>query len=220
MKKKRFTLAAHDAGHARVWPNLPWFVNGTLEAGERRDTESHLATCLVCRREATALGALQDSVASPALDPRCEAALGRLHERIEENERGARVFPRAAAAVLIIVTGLTGLVAMHTGSIGSRDGGKAYRTLGARSIALDRDNVPRARIVFEQDVTERQLRELLLAVDAELIDGPTPRGTYTIAMPRITRIEDLHAAMTNLRQSKRVIFVEPVAYPGSERSGD
>ena len=108
-------------------------------------------------------------------------------------------------------------MAVNTGLIGSTDGTGDYLTLGARTVVMGDDDVAKARIVFDQDMTELQLRKLLLAVDAELIDGPTPRGAYTIALPSITGSLEQQSAVEKLRESKRVIFVEPVVAIGASR---
>jgi len=55
-----------------------------------------------------------------------------------------------------------------------------------------------------------QLRELLLLAQAELIDGPTPRGAYTITLPKVAQGDDLQAAVALLRDSKQEVFVEPI----------
>lgn len=210
-------IAAHAVEHDQVWSNLPWFINGTLANNEREVVEAHLSSCLVCRREAMALDTLQRTLASRSLDPLCEAALDRLYARIDASAADARVFPWAAAAVLLIVTGLAGVVAMNTSLLGSEREDNAYTTLGVRTTAVDDSDTVKARIVFARNVTEKQMRELLLGADAEVIDGPTPRGAYTIAMPRVTRADGLRAAVAGLRDSERVIFIEPIASAGAER---
>jgi hypothetical protein len=220
MEKQTKALTTQAREHDSVWANLPWFVNGTLKTTERVAAEAHLTSCLVCRREVVALKALQEIVSSRTADPRCEGALVRLHERIDQAAEGRRVFPWAAVAVLVVVAGLAGLVAVDHGLVADYGARDAFTTLGARTVYTLDDDVMKARIVFKQDVTERQLRELLLAVDAELIDGPTPRGTYTIAMPRVLRTDDVRAAVERLRESRRVIFVEPIVSSGSQRRYD
>jgi hypothetical protein len=74
--------------HENVWLLLPWYVNGTLEAAERRLVDDHLAACPSCLEElargkalATALRARQDSAPSPH-----PIQLARLMERIEASE--------------------------------------------------------------------------------------------------------------------------------------
>ncbi|HEX5758721.1 MAG TPA: zf-HC2 domain-containing protein, partial [Thermoanaerobaculia bacterium] len=37
--------------HEQLERLLPWYVNGTLEAGERAALEAHLAACARCRGE-------------------------------------------------------------------------------------------------------------------------------------------------------------------------
>ena len=213
-------VALLGAEHDRVWSNLPWFVNQTLNADEQNEAAAHLSICLVCRRELNGLNALQNAVTARTSEPRCEAALNRLHERMNESAERSRVIPWAAAAVLAIVTGLTGVMAFNTGLIGTGGSNGAFITLGARTIMMVDDDIARARIVFEQDMTELQLRKLLLSMDAELIDGPTPRGAYTIALPKLIDNAELHGAVAKLRESKRVIFVEPIVPIGASRRED
>ena len=81
---------------------------------------------------------------------------------------------------------------------------------------MDETGTYAARIVFDRDVTELQLRRLLLSSQVELIDGPTPRGAYTIAMPAVKNVEDLQAAVARLRDSKQVLFVEPIVGIGGK----
>ncbi|TDJ68413.1 MAG: hypothetical protein E2O35_02780 [Proteobacteria bacterium] len=220
MTENAHNLIAHDAEHERVWSSLPWFVNGTLSVGERQAADSHLSMCLVCRREAIALGALREAIASRTLEPRCESALKHLHQRIDAPVYARTAFPWAAAAVLAIVVGLASVSSIKTGLISIGGQSDTYVTLGSRTIEVNDGAVATARIVFKQFVTERQLRDLLLAVDAELVDGPTPRGAYTIALPQVSDGEELQAVVASLRQSKRVIFVEPIIIPGSQRTND
>ena len=204
------TLATYDDEHERASLNLPWYVNGTLNQVEHDQVRAHLAHCLVCRREHAALETLDNALATRIREPRAEAALARIHARFEDKTTQRRLFPWAAAAALVIVAGLAGFVGINTGLVGGGTGNHGYLTLGARSI--DAPDVPlvTARIVFGHGVTERQLRELLLDADAELIDGPTPRGAYTIALPRASRGDDLQQAVAALRASERVLFVEPI----------
>ncbi len=42
---------------------LPWYLNGTLDPGERALFESHLATCSSCIREIEVFGPLRDEIA-------------------------------------------------------------------------------------------------------------------------------------------------------------
>jgi len=209
-----------DAAHDEVSLNLPWYVNGTLSGLERAAVEQHLRVCLPCRRESIALGALHEAVTARTCEPQCEAALGRLHQRLDEEQAEASYFPWAAAAVLVIVAGLAGFVGVNSGLIRGNESGSAYSTLGARTVKMVDTPVVTARIVFDHDITELQLRNLLLAADAELVDGPTKLGAYTIVLTKATPGDDLQAAVRTLRESKQVLFVEPIVAIGSQRSAD
>jgi anti-sigma factor RsiW len=101
-RKSNGTLAAHDAEHKRVSLDLPWYINGTLDPVEHGRVAAHIAGCLVCRRELSALGALDRAVANRDREPQVEAALGRLHQRIAATSGPKPYFPWAAAAVLAI----------------------------------------------------------------------------------------------------------------------
>jgi len=209
-RKSNGTLAAHDAEHKRVSLDLPWYINGTLDPVEHGRVAAHIAGCLVCRRELSALGALDRAVANRDREPQVEAALGRLHQRIAATSGPKPYFPWAAAAVLAIVAGIGGFVGINSGLVGGYGAGTDYTTLGVRTIGAAADPMVTARIVFKRGVTEQQLRDLLLDAQAELIDGPTPRGAYTIALPQVVRGDDLQNAVVDLRASERVLFVEPI----------
>jgi len=47
---------------------LPWYVNGTLDAGERANFEAHLADCRACRDEMSVIEELRGELKHPGLD--------------------------------------------------------------------------------------------------------------------------------------------------------
>jgi len=72
------------ADHQTAWELIPWYVNGTLEAAERRLVERHLEGCSECRAEVELCRGLIDAGGraedlAPAPHP---AQLDRLVERI------------------------------------------------------------------------------------------------------------------------------------------
>src|SRR5262245_58983946 len=74
--------------HRRAWDLLPWYVNGTLAAGDRRAVEEPLAGCAACQDEAarcreTEAAVLAAGEVAPSPHP---ARLARLMERIEQAE--------------------------------------------------------------------------------------------------------------------------------------
>jgi hypothetical protein len=70
--------------HTELTELLPWYVNGTLAAGERQRLERHLESCAACRRdlelEHTIAGAL---TSAPAVEYLPAPSLKRLNERLD-----------------------------------------------------------------------------------------------------------------------------------------
>jgi Putative zinc-finger len=92
-------IPGHDdeSRHESVWLLLPWYANGTLEAGERREVDEHLAACSRCREElgrcgdlAAALRSTPESAPSPH-----PIQLARLVARIEAAEAAPLAAPPA-----------------------------------------------------------------------------------------------------------------------------
>jgi len=53
---------------------------------------------------------------------------------------------------------------------------------------------PQIRLVFSEQATEKQIREVLIKVRGRLVDGPSPLGTYTIEIPAPPSIATVPAA--------------------------
>ena len=68
----------------------------------------------------------------------------------------------------------------------------------------------RAHLVFYDNITERQLRALLLSVGADLIEGPTPQGVYTVAFTRTADPVEIERVLSELRHSRRIVYAEPL----------
>ena len=199
-----------DAEHQSAWAVLPWHVNRTLRGAEAARVASHLKHCLVCRREAELLDRLAEYTAAPKLNVECEDALRRLTSRIDGQQHKVRHLPWAAAAMLVVVTGLIGWVSDNTETSTAWLRNAGYSMLNKpHSEPMVAANGPQVRLVFYDDITERQLRALLLAVGADVVEGPTPQGVYTLAFSHNTSPSAVVDAIRKLRYSGRVIFAEP-----------
>ena len=85
-----------------------------------------------------------------------------------------------------------------------------FRLLGAASGSIPNGEARRLRVVFDDRVDQRSLRELLLPLGAEIVGGPSPLGVYTVAVPEDRRSEPLTWLVSHLRSLPEVRFVEPV----------
>ncbi len=214
--------------HRRVWDLLPWYANGTLEDGERRTVESHLAACSRCREELSAcrgLGELLQQVPEIAPAPH-PAHLARILEKIGDHERAAwqspleslrnllTATPRpvrwALAAQLVLVLGLGLGLSLHRQPRQSPTAPAAYRTLSDGPATT----VPssRLRLVFAPGTTEQEIRDLLLGIRGQIVSGPSSLGVYTVEVP--TGPDPLDDVLTHVRKHRQVSLAEPVVGEG------
>ncbi len=227
--------SAHSGGrasHEEVQPLLPWYANGTLDEAEQAWVEDHLAHCEECRAEAEDCGALATAVrASEIMAPAPHPVeLARLLARIdaaEETESGGWGLERwlrgtlggtpaavrwALAAQLALLLGAGVLLGRDRPAPSSQ----SFHTL-ADAVAPAATG-PELRIVFREDATEGEIRDLLLPLEAEIVAGPSPLGVYTLALPAGADREPLPVVLAHLRVQDAVRFVEAVApmLPGTE----
>lgn len=231
---------ARGLTHQEAWELLPWLVNETLESPERESVAAHLAACLECRAEAErcrALAALVDGAeVAPSPHP---AQLAKLLRRVDEIE-GAGQRPglrtglvrllgnaqvsvgwalAAQAATLVLLLGVifwpsAPVAAPETAAAVAPTTPAAFVTLGdPPAAATSATAAHQVRVVFVANTTEAELRRLLLELRGELVGGPSPLGTYVVAVPRA---EPLELVLEHLRADPRVRFAEPVAGGGGD----
>jgi len=194
--------------HTLAWSNLPWYVNGSLSVADMARAEAHLKQCLVCRRELEALRILAKYTAAPRFDLECENALQRLSVRLDRQPRANWQIPWAAAAMLTLVTGLIGWVSNNTETSTAWLRNAGYSMLSEQTSERPHRDGPQVHLVFYDDITERQLRSLVLEVGAAVVKGPTPQGVYTLAFARDISPHEVMAAIQKLRYSRGVVFAE------------
>lgn len=178
--------------HAEADRLLPWLANGTLEGEERAWVEQHLDDCAACQRELAWLQSLQSASRDEPAPADTTRALRRLRRRLTAapGHRHGRRRPWAqwviaAQAVLALALGIALLRP-------SQPAPGAYHTLGAAPVAQER-----LVVVFDPQLKEARMRQLLQACDARVVDGPTAAGAWVLSVPaaRAPRIrEALRAA--------------------------
>jgi hypothetical protein len=77
-----------------------------------------------------------------------------------------------------------------------------YHALGAAQ-APPSGNV---LVIFRPETSEAELRGVLLASGARLVDGPTSAGAYVLAVPPATR----SATLSGLRERPQVVMAQPI----------
>jgi hypothetical protein len=70
--------------HEQMLLLLPWYHNQSLDQDERQQVESHLHTCLICRREMKEVGKFAAAIKqSSVLDVAAEVSYARLQEKLK-----------------------------------------------------------------------------------------------------------------------------------------
>jgi len=205
--------------HHRVWELLPWYANGTLEESERRTVEEHTAHCQRCRAELESCQRLGEALArsgetAPTPHP---ARLSRLMERLDEAE-GSSLRQRLGGLLTAtprpvrwtLAAQLAAVLLLAAGWMWSAPPPPAppaeFRTLSDPAPAPAMGT--RVRVVFAEDATELQIRDVLLAVGGWLAGGPSPLGAYTVELPEGR--DPLPVVLQHLRSRPEIRFAEPV----------
>ncbi|CAL1240921.1 anti-sigma factor family protein [Candidatus Methylocalor cossyra] len=199
---------------------LPWYVNRSLDRGERERVRRHLQRCPACRGEVERLAEFAEGLKNapgPGLSPReSYAKLARILDgRASETRRkpfraGWRgptgwIRPLGAAARLALaVLPLLGTVLL---------GGRLWLTAPRFHTAADARLETGAaegelRIVFDGAPPLDRIDALLQGAGVRRVAGPDAAGVY-VARPLDGR-EPLAAVLARLREQPGVLFVEPV----------
>jgi len=206
--------------HTESWDSLPWYVNGSLEGDELEKIEQHLEDCEECRQEAAYLRRLtQALVHSEDEAPDIEAPLSEALSRIGkiEAERSSAYLERSwnalrlrrfmrplLVAQTLLILALT--IALWQGPTGAPS---VFRTL-SRSTGTVAANGLLVRIVFSPEVSEQDLRTLLMELKGQIVDGPSPYGVYTVEIQSVVDLEAAAGILEEIRARQEVEFLEPL----------
>jgi anti-sigma factor RsiW len=199
--------------HDEVRLLLPWYVTGRLEAGEHAKVEAHLRECAECQKELRQEQRLD--VAVGALDFDVEHGWADMRRRLQPapswRARVASWRPRAMAALGVVTTpqGLGWAVGVQLALVLSATTLLVAITRPAQYHALGSAQAPAAGnvlVIFRPETSEAELRGVLVASDARLVDGPTSAGAYVLAVRPATRSTTLNA----LRERPQVLLAQPI----------
>jgi Putative zinc-finger len=232
--KRRHHGSSSRGEHQEVLDLLPWYLNATLEEAEARRVEAHLGGCVECAEELARCRRLAAAVreageVAPSPHP---AGFARLMARIDAAEAGgvggalrrrlgagwrrlseplwrAPAGVRWALAAELAAIGLLAALLLRPAPAPPA----LYRTL-SDPVAAATSAQPRLRVVFADDVTEGEMRRLLLGIRAEIASGPSPFGAYTLVLPAGGAGDPLAEVVAHLRAQDKVRFVEVIAEGG------
>jgi hypothetical protein len=183
-----------ELDHTTVFELLPWLANGSLGTAERDGAESHVRSCIVCRRELKEIERLRLAVRSqPILHLSAEGGLDRLQRQLDREKAASRPVRRDVgytpffrfAAVASIGVAFLGALLWLAPNVPDQTG---YETLATKPGA----EAPQIDLIFNQQTPVADIQALLQTVDGEIVAGPSELGRYSV------RIRDGHATDTEV----------------------
>jgi anti-sigma factor RsiW len=212
--------------HEQVAEILPWYVNASLSRNETALVDEHLPACAACREELARCRAISVAARSVAQSEEAWAPspqhFAQVLERVDASEqrglgaRGRSLLERARSWVgatprpvrwALAVQGMAAVALAAALFWRAPASAPAYETL-SRPAATVAGGRARLHVVFAEETTERELRDLLNDIGGVLVGGPTPRGVYTVELPVSASERDrIEASAARLRGERRVRFV-------------
>ncbi|MEP6938629.1 MAG: zf-HC2 domain-containing protein [Rudaea sp.] len=184
-------IVSLDPSHQRLQDMLPWFVMGTLDDDERVLVEQHVSGCASCRREIVWHEQLRDANLAQPLERDAGRAFAALRERLPG--RGVE----SASWVANLVewwqsqqTWLRWTLALQPLAIAALAGALLMVSTRAmhvpegafHALARSADASARLVVVFSPQATQAEMRRVLLASGARIVDGPTAADAYVLAV--------------------------------------
>jgi anti-sigma-K factor RskA len=167
---------------------LPWYVNGTLEAEERRQVEAYLERNSDARDEVALLRELRQQVKDEKIEHSPgELGLQRLKREIKQagaqpdgadRMTGRTVTvasfwrPLAVAACLAVVVQAGVMI-----GLGGWPGSDVEIASGTAGLTA-----PVLQVTFDPGATEQEIRDVLQSAGASIADGPTALGVYNLRL--------------------------------------
>lgn len=158
---------------------LPFFVNGTLDEDERRVVLAALEADAGLREEARLLSSLRQDMQDAPLPHPGDTAFARLMKEVARTpqdpspaseEQPQSPSRRGLGLRLALVAAVLVLALQSVTLWQNRDG-----------IRLaSGDTADELIIAFQPDATERDIRDLLLELDLQIVSGPSSLGLYRV----------------------------------------
>lgn len=222
------TSTLDGAVHQEVQELLPWFVNGTLSDTEAARVAAHVRDCADCARELAQCRVMAEGVkeiSDNTINTWQPSAKHFANLMRQVDVASARTPTRSVLAQLkgwfawLDVTpnparwalGLQGALVLMLAVVWLVEPAQqpGYQTMSsaAPQAAADQTTI---KIVFADDITEKELRGLLHAVAAEIVAGPSTIGVYTLRMSNSGTPDQTPQTMLALRAHPKVRLAELV----------
>jgi anti-sigma factor RsiW len=213
------TTSRNALSHDQVIELLPFHANGSLRGDELAAVQSHLGSCLICRRElALEQRTIHAFREGSLVEQSAQVAFQRLMQDVKRNvpkppPTGLETWrDRFEALVPLVLAASVGFAVHHSRGPAPGDD---YRALASRSTPV----VPRAagelRVVFTPETDPRTIPALLSSLKLELVTGPNSAGAYTVRLA--AGAGELPDALAGLRAHHEIALAEPASPLAVER---
>jgi Putative zinc-finger len=216
----------HD--HDYVWALLPWYVNDGLSRQEINEVQTHLQGCSDCQKEVARCREVSATVKTNRPDEWTPSAphfskilanVDAFERRQAKPQRSSNwivkwlpwfdVTPRPARFALALQGALV-IALATTLLVRGLFPAQPFTTLSnpaAPAVGAGQQ----VRLVFSEDITEKELRALVLGVDGRFVTGPSAQGVYTIALlSSNSNAQTITQVLTQLRIHPKVRLAEAV----------
>lgn len=198
-------MNSHVDSHEAVRKLLPWLLAGTLAPAELATVEAHLRACAGCRADLEWQRKLRAAAPAPEGAFDADRAFAALLPRLGPQAPRIGVLGRwrdaAANGAWLRWTAVAQLAAIGLLSIMLVRPAADYRAMGAAPRTEGN-----AVVVFRPDTPEREMRRILQAAGARVVDGPTVTDAYVLAVPA----GQAGAALAHLRSERAVTLAQPL----------
>lgn len=201
----------HASAHQETQELLPWFVLGTLNEEETALVQEHLLGCPHCQADLAMQRKVQAVTLPMQADVDVERALAKLRPQLQV-QAGVNKAPGLGQwfASLRAASGrfwMPGVMGLQTAALAclcivvwqSQPVNNDYHGLGAKAPASGN-----LVVMFKPQTSEQEMRRILRAGDARVVDGPTVTGAYVLSVGQPARAGMLNA----LRHEPAVIMAE------------
>jgi anti-sigma factor RsiW len=202
-----------DPVHVEASSLLAWYANGTLEATEQARVDRHIRECAACSREVEELRRLQTLLRGEEAERRTAVSRQRARALLDHEERSSlragrparkwRALPGWALAALVLQSVL--LVLLTVVLFARPPAEPLYHALGGRPAASA--GADAVVVVFDAERPQHEMRALLQALSARIVDGPDAAGAYTLQISPERHSE----ALSVLRSHRGVLLAEPAS---------
>ncbi|MGF1632073.1 MAG: hypothetical protein ACFCUT_21560 [Kiloniellaceae bacterium] len=167
---------------------LPWYVNGTLEAEERRQVEAYLERNSHARDEVELLRALRQQVKDERIENSPgELGLQRLKREIKQATPQQGGTDRSSGRTVVVagfwrplaVAACLAVVIQAGVMIGLSGGPGSEVDIASGTAGL---TAPVLQVTFDPGATEQEIRDVLQSAGASIADGPTALGIYNLRL--------------------------------------